>query len=493
MEISVKKRIIAIFIILAISSMAVPAFATSTDNGEAVFLSENGILIGSNGDLMLDQKFSVEQLMTVLARLMGEDEIAINYPIPPSFTDIPKDRWSAPYIAWAESKGLIKGNGDGTVGYSDNVNTQRLSMFLLRVLGYKDIPWDKAFEVAAEKELLSNVNVSAVEQVTRGDVAKIVFSALEVEDNNGITLGEKLGIELSLNEQTAENKGNLTYDFGNYVYRSNTGSKLIKKLIYSVKDNSISTAQTYTYTNGIITGGTSTYMKEAKENYPQIMTFNSDGNLLEITVYFSPEEKQLASIEHYEWSEGKQQNILVPEKWEPRTPEIKLQNIYDSSGKLIEQRSVFGWISRGVSDNFSVIREYSPNEIRYFSYGSDGELIQIREWRDPLVFEASKEFIYKYIYDELGNIVEEYGYYDGKFEDKIKYTYNYDNAGRIEEIIKYDLLGTYPVIRQIAETDESTNLYTRYHFSYNQDGNLVEFLSYGRSNELLGRSTYEYE
>ena len=213
------KRIsITLSIILIFLSCNIHVFS-ATDNTEAVFLSDKGIMVGSNGNLLLDQNFTIEQLMTVLVRLAGKESEAKSFNPTNNFKDVPQDRWSAPYIAWAKANNISNGNPDGTIGYSDKVTAERLAAFVLRTLGYKDVAWNDVWKFAKMLGIFDKVNISPTDNVIRGDVAKIIYTTLETPSKSGVKLGVTLGImDNNGNDKlisTAEiSYGTLTYDNG---------------------------------------------------------------------------------------------------------------------------------------------------------------------------------------------------------------------------------------------------------------------------------------
>ncbi len=190
------KKVLAVLIsVFLFLNMSIAVSAESTENDEANYLKSNGIVLGNNGDLMLDRYFTVEELMTILSRLTGEVEIAKNFTKHTSFTDVPTNKWSEPYIAWAENKGLLLGIGNGKSGYLDRVTTQRLIAFLLRILNYNDIAWKDVYNFGETLGLLNNISVSPNTELTRGQMCKIIYRALDTSIKNSIKLGEKLGLK----------------------------------------------------------------------------------------------------------------------------------------------------------------------------------------------------------------------------------------------------------------------------------------------------------
>lgn len=189
------KKVLAVIIsVFLFMNMSLAVSAESVDNDEANYLKTNGILLGNDGDLMLDRYFTVEELMTILSRLTGEEDIAKNFSKHTSFKDVPANKWSEPFIAWAENKGLLAGVGNGKSGYLDRVTAQRLIAFLLRILNYSGIDYKEVYNFGKSLGLMDNINVSPNTELNRGQMCKIVYRALDTNIKNSIKLGEKLGL-----------------------------------------------------------------------------------------------------------------------------------------------------------------------------------------------------------------------------------------------------------------------------------------------------------
>ncbi len=65
-------------------------------------------------------------LVTVLARLGSEETFSGK----PDFTDVPQDAWYAAGVAWAASKGIVSGYGDGRFGPNDPITREQMAVII---------------------------------------------------------------------------------------------------------------------------------------------------------------------------------------------------------------------------------------------------------------------------------------------------------------------------------------------------------------------------
>src|SRR5690554_1141283 len=103
-------------------------------------LKDLGILTGNEkGELGLENYLKRQDMVVLVSRLFGEEDIAKNFNDPKTpnlFTDLTK--FYTPYIRWSVSKGLIKGKTANTFGFNDDVTVQQFQTVLLRALGYDE-------------------------------------------------------------------------------------------------------------------------------------------------------------------------------------------------------------------------------------------------------------------------------------------------------------------------------------------------------------------
>ncbi|MFA7410767.1 MAG: Ig-like domain-containing protein, partial [Tissierellaceae bacterium] len=176
--------------------------APSTDVDKAEFLESLGILKGDGkGDLFLGDDLTREQGLVMLARLLGEEEVAEEFPVGEDypFVDV-EDNYYVPFVAWAFANGFTKGIGADKFGYKQPLLSDQYAAFLLRALGYEEEGTDvyeSAFELALDLGLLEESDAVEGSVLKRGTMAVLTFNALGTEVNGSEeTLADKLDVEM---------------------------------------------------------------------------------------------------------------------------------------------------------------------------------------------------------------------------------------------------------------------------------------------------------
>lgn len=105
------------------------------------------------------------------------------------FSDVAATRWSAPYISYLVSNGIINGMGDGTFAPTGNVTGYQLAKMLLCAIGYGakgefvGNSWELNTAIAANKNhILANSKATSFSTAaTREEAALYCFNALWVD------------------------------------------------------------------------------------------------------------------------------------------------------------------------------------------------------------------------------------------------------------------------------------------------------------------------
>lgn len=183
--------------------LRLPSFA---DPGEesGSRLKALGIVQGdSQGDLLLTKNLTRVELAILLSRLYGEEWKASTYTQPSAFKDeatFPK--WGARYIAYAQHRGWLVGDGAANFNPSNHVSGEELAVLLLRILGYEEVQWGKN---AAELQKLTGIAVrNNLKPMLRGDLFDVLWAAVskpvmkdgttlidKIDSANGLTPGSK--------------------------------------------------------------------------------------------------------------------------------------------------------------------------------------------------------------------------------------------------------------------------------------------------------------
>ena len=164
--------------------------ADSITNKEAVSVLTGLHIINGMGDGTFQPKGDVTraQTATMISILVrGGDTASLKAPSEDPFTDVAKDNWAAPYVAYGADQGYINGMGDGTYAPNNNVTTAQLATILDQILGYSkaDVAYqwpENAMAKANEAGLLVNVNKSANDNLDREEAAQMIFNALKATD-----------------------------------------------------------------------------------------------------------------------------------------------------------------------------------------------------------------------------------------------------------------------------------------------------------------------
>lgn len=130
------------------------------------------------GDLMSDKDLTREMAITYFIRLLGEEQAALAYAEPTTFTDVPKTHWAYKYIAYAEAKKYTNGMGNGKFGLGGTSTTQHLIAFILRGLGYGEVAYADVVAKATELKLLTNVTTNADVKIIRAVGFELLINAL---------------------------------------------------------------------------------------------------------------------------------------------------------------------------------------------------------------------------------------------------------------------------------------------------------------------------
>lgn len=101
-------------------------------------------------------------------------------------------------LSYASQKNIIEGYGDGTFGPQDHINYQNALTMVVRTLGYTNLDWPWGYiEQAVKLGLTDGIEgVAYTDDLTRGEVAQIIYNALFATSKNGTKLAmTSFGVE----------------------------------------------------------------------------------------------------------------------------------------------------------------------------------------------------------------------------------------------------------------------------------------------------------
>lgn len=201
-----KKQLTALLLSLVLAlGLSCPALAAEDHEKEnaALLLYDLGLFQGTGTDAFGDPVFALDkaptraQSVTMLVRLLGGEEEALNGDWTTPFRDVPE--WAAPYVGYAYEKGLTEGRSAVRFDPDTAVGPSEYLSFVLRALGYsseKDFQWDSAWTFSDKLGLTKKEYDETTTSFTRGDMAWVSFRALEQKPKGqNKALWQVLGVE----------------------------------------------------------------------------------------------------------------------------------------------------------------------------------------------------------------------------------------------------------------------------------------------------------
>lgn len=190
-----RKGIKIFAIVLALcSALAISAFAANFEHcADAMF--ELDLFRGTNNGYELDREAMRSEAATMLVRLLGAEEEAMELSYTAPYTDV--DNWLKPYVQYLYDKGLTKGTTATTFGSTMKVDSKQYATFLLRALGYvdgEDFTYDTSPAFGEKVGVIDEFNTYASgAKFLRDNVVAMSWTALSLPTKSGdATLLSKL-------------------------------------------------------------------------------------------------------------------------------------------------------------------------------------------------------------------------------------------------------------------------------------------------------------
>lgn len=204
-----RRLIIILFILLYFFSVSVTNILALKEDeknfyyiNEARLLEKAGIIRGDkNGNLMLDNTLTRQDLVIVICRVYDEEDKTKKLSTDLSFIDVDKNAYYYNYIAWALDRKLITGISENEFGVDSNVTFKELEVILLRILGYEEQAknWNIIETLSASIGLLDGINVKENRSINRGELSKIIINALNLErQGSTLKLKDILNVKLDM-------------------------------------------------------------------------------------------------------------------------------------------------------------------------------------------------------------------------------------------------------------------------------------------------------
>lgn len=191
-----RKRLALFLSIVMLIGLIPIGYAITPTDGET--LRSMGLLTGDQlGNLNENQYLTRAEMVVVLARMVGEFNLALDYSKKSTFTD-ENNHWAERYVSYAQYRGWTAGIGNNMFGYDNRHTVQEASVFMLKALGYiadVDFTWANAYTKAAQLGLFSANVLKAGNAVLRGDLFSMMLKTLNSKVKGlNVTLGQVLNI-----------------------------------------------------------------------------------------------------------------------------------------------------------------------------------------------------------------------------------------------------------------------------------------------------------
>ncbi len=153
------------------------------------FLKDLGLILGDeNGNLNQFSNLSREEAVVIILNMLDETKNAQYYEYN-VFVDIDDDSWSAPYVNYAASKGIVSGIGDSRFAPKENVTVKQLYSLFLRANGYSaDWATEDVMAKADQYSLSYDLDrfITGNDAAKRGDAFIIFANAIMLPINPDI-------------------------------------------------------------------------------------------------------------------------------------------------------------------------------------------------------------------------------------------------------------------------------------------------------------------
>ncbi len=197
-------NIISIFLVISIM-LVTPVYADNTVKANTLY--ELGLFRGTDTGYELDKTLTREQAVTILVRLLGEEENVLESKFDGKFTDVADNRWSYPYVMYCYENNITKGTGDNTFSPEDEVTAEQFVTLVMRLMGYEDTEPENALEESVYIGMLNTEVVRNFEKnktFLRDDMVYVVYRSLMCNMIDGTLLAEFLAQKDVITEEQAK-------------------------------------------------------------------------------------------------------------------------------------------------------------------------------------------------------------------------------------------------------------------------------------------------
>lgn len=136
-----------------------------------------------NGELRLDEEVTRAEMARIIISALGENDVNKADTV---FSDVPYEHWASGYIKKAYDSGIISGMGDGSFMPDSKVTNEQAVKMIICALGYEPLTqmrggWPIGYMyVAGTNGIVEGLDLDGKQNAKRGDIAKMLFNALDV-------------------------------------------------------------------------------------------------------------------------------------------------------------------------------------------------------------------------------------------------------------------------------------------------------------------------
>ena len=183
----------AFIFVTGTSAFANEVDCTSMANALMVYKIVNGY---EDGELHLDNNLTRAEAVTIICRLLSVEPAEDTNCV---FTDVEHNFWAKNYIVSAFQNGLVDGCGDNLFKPNNNITYAEITKMIVTALGYtpraKELgTYPSGYENAAkEMGILNGIIYRSSELITRDDMVKLVYAALDTPIMQQTSFGADAG------------------------------------------------------------------------------------------------------------------------------------------------------------------------------------------------------------------------------------------------------------------------------------------------------------
>ncbi len=351
------KKIISALLscIMIFSSISVLADNNREEN-VIPLLSELKIMVGDgNGNYRLDDYVSRAEFTKIaVAASKSKNSVAEGAKVSP-FSDVSYKHWAAPYIRCAVTAGISEGYIDATFKPDNRVSCEEAVTMLLKVLGYTNDDFGFSWPygqmgLADSLEMMKNVNANIGDELTRRQVARLVYNTLNTKmkdaqaklisifdcevmndvtiiashnedsslaENKIFTTAGTFEFDDNFNSEYVGRKGDIFIkngdDFVSFTPSNRDSGDFEKYVIYSLLPNAVIGYRDGSFTQIDITDGTACYKDSVKSSYGaiknememgDILYVRTDGNSVDYVSYEKGNMEGPITVAGSNWQSG---------------------------------------------------------------------------------------------------------------------------------------------------------------------------------------------